>query len=160
MIIICHHYKYLKLIKSKATKLFPEPERSESIKVSNTSTILYFDSKIKAWFSWTITVFFIIIFRKLKAIGVYRALSQIKLPTLLNIYKVRHLSVKNALPVFVPFGSSEDSTEIHSINLRKTSMAAICLDSCGPHIIFFQLTISEKKYVNEMCSKTTGQKWI
>ena len=39
-------------------------------------------------------------------------------------------------------------------------MAGICLDSCGPHIIFFQLTISEKKYVNELCSKTTGQKWI
>ena len=49
---------YLKLIKSKATKFFPKPEKCKSIKVSNTSTILSLDSKIKAWFSWTITVFY------------------------------------------------------------------------------------------------------
>ena len=35
---------YLKLIKSKATKLFPEPERYKSIKVYNTTEKLKLDS--------------------------------------------------------------------------------------------------------------------
>ena len=48
MIIICPHFKYLRLIKSKAIKLFPQPERCKSIKVCNTSKIVSLDSKIKA----------------------------------------------------------------------------------------------------------------
>ena len=43
--------------------------------------------------------------------------------------------------------------KINSIKLRKASMAAISLDSCGPHI-------TSQKNVNESCSKTTKQKWI
>ena len=77
MIIICHRYKYLKLIKIKATKLFPKPEKGMSIRVSKTSKSASLDSKIKARFSWTEIVF--LIFRKPNVIGVYRVLEQIKL---------------------------------------------------------------------------------
>lgn len=45
-ITICHHYKYLNLIKSKVTKLFPEPERCTS-KVCNTRKIVSLDLKLK-----------------------------------------------------------------------------------------------------------------
>ena len=58
MIVICHHYKYLKLIKRKAIKLFPQPERCKRIKVCNTSKIVSLDSKITAWFSWLVIAFF------------------------------------------------------------------------------------------------------
>ena len=57
MIVICHHYKYLKLIKRKAIKLFPQPERCKRIKVCNTSKIVSLDSKITAWFSWLVIAF-------------------------------------------------------------------------------------------------------
>ena len=44
MIIICHHYKYLKLIKSKATKLSPELEKGMSIRVCKTGKSASLDS--------------------------------------------------------------------------------------------------------------------
>ena len=42
--------------------------------------------------------------------------------------------------------------KMHSIKLRKTSMAAIFWDSCRP------LITSQKENVNDTCSKTTEQK--
>ena len=74
--------------------------------------------------------------------------------SLLNIYKVRHLSLKNALPVFVPFGSSEDRTKNTLINLRKQAWLLLVWTHVG-HTLFFPLNHLRKNDVNEPCSKTT-----
>ena len=46
------------------------------------------------------------VFRKVNVIGVLRVLNRIEL--LVTLYLQSHLSLNNALPSFVPLGSSKD----------------------------------------------------
>ena len=71
------------------------------------------------------------------------------------MYKVWHLSLKNISSVFFShLEALKILQKIHSnieYNLRKTSMAAIFLDSWAKRY-FFPINHLRKKDVNELCS--------